>query len=603
SQLFSSFLDSLSILSFVPEEHSDLPIKSSGLPNSNIEIYNYHVSQFSTPQQTARIGSTVMETPIPHRDHESEHFTPILEQVAGRAIAGMKDTINEHDRSSSQPEVKTDDENMANSITARPLEQGVVDLEDAEMVVVDLGSEYLEKLEPLSSLKSQEAQIPEESKPLSSPVVQVRPTGESGAARHSPILAKLKALSSSVVPVQPEGGPAISDQWPVSQAGSDSSPELDDDLDDTRVRKKAKVAVVSPTALIEESQNSLQDEVISVKREIPTLTDCPVSADQASSAFPTPLINTEPRSRSANQPKQRSHTLLTGSKHLSSTIDLNSRPHPANQPQSETSFNSTKPNPGIPLFDWNTTSASPSNSVEPNSLMWSTRFAARDEHNSSLPTDTGIRIVFASSSSAGDSKPFLKFLSNKGVKKVRSMHDCTVLCVGKELKKTSKLILAVLLGKDVITDSVKGSDLLSIVHYMARDPKKEADWGISLDGALFRGKQGHRVLQDQTILFTPSAKKELGKNGFDELKEIVKCAGGKSVSSALPKKNSEETSSTVVVATHDNTEMAELRELGWRAYLKDIISLSVLRGKLDLGSDEFPIKNKEQMKESRKRKR
>lgn len=44
---------------------------------------------------------------------------------------------------------------MANSITARPLEQGVVDLEDAEMVVVDLGSEYLEKLEPLSSLKSQ----------------------------------------------------------------------------------------------------------------------------------------------------------------------------------------------------------------------------------------------------------------------------------------------------------------------------------------------------------------------------------------------------------------------------------------------------------------
>lgn len=235
--------------------------------------------------------------------------------------------------------------------------------------------------------------------------------------------------------------------------------------------------------------------------------------------------------------------------------------------------------------------------------MRSTRFAARDEHNSSLPTDTGIRIVFASSSSAGDSKPFLKFLSNKGVKKVRSVHDCTVLCVGKELKKTSKLILAVLLGKDVITDSVKGSDLLSIVHYMARDPKKEADWGISLDGALFWGKQGHRVLQDQTILFTPSAKKELGKNGFDELKEIVKCAGGKSVSSALPKKNSEETSSTVVVATHDNTEMAELRELGWRAYLKDIISLSVLRGKLDLGSDEFPIKDKEQMKESRKRKR
>lgn len=137
---------------------------------------------------------------------------------------------------------------------------------------------------------------------------------------------------------------------------------------------------------------------------------------------------------------------------------------------------------------------------------------------------------------------------------------------------------------------------------MARDAKKEAEWGISLDKAIYRGKQGLRVFQDHTILFTPSLK--LGKNGFDELKEVVKCAGAKSIASVLPKKSPEETergSSIIVVAMQNTTEVAALQKLGWRAYLKDIISLSILRGKLDLESDEFLIE--EQVKESRKRKR
>lgn len=134
---------------------------------------------------------------------------------------------------------------------------------------------------------------------------------------------------------------------------------------------------------------------------------------------------------------------------------------------------------------------------------------------------------------------------------------------------------------------------------MPRDFKKEADWGFTLEEAIHRGKRGLKVLEDQTIVFTSSVKKELGKSGFDELKEIVKYAGG--VSSALPKKTLEETPSTVVVATHDSPEVAQLQKLGWRVYVRDIISLSILRGKLDLESDEFLIT--EQKKESRKRKR
>lgn len=645
-------------LSLVPEEHSDLPIDSPSLPDSNFEYYNHQVSQISTPQRTARVGSAVMETPMPQRDHEYGSLTPILQRITGQAISRRKDSkkwpesplkrevmqtvrdtnerghlnsqpaskredehiadaaVNEQDSSSSQPEFKTEDMDI-DATAARPLGQGVLDLEHAEIAGADLESGCVKGSAPSLSLKSRvhpegargasgRSSILEESKPLSPPVVKVRPAEKPGASSHSPILAESKPLSSSVARVQAGRGPEALDQSPIPQAVSHSSSLQEDDLDDTPVRKKAKLAAVSLEGLIEESQDSLQNEVISVKRGFPAPTDRPVSTDQAPSTFPTPSINKNPRSRSANQPRQSTPTPSTGSKRLSPAIDSDFRPQSGNQQPSESSIKSTEPNPRTPLSDCNTISASPSKSVEPNSSMRSTRSTARDEHDGSSSTDGGTRIVFASSSSAGDSKPFLKFLSNKGVKKVQSVHDCTVLCVGKELKKTSKLILAVLLGKDIITDSwvtdsVKGNDLLGVVPYMARDPRKEAEWGISLDEAIYRGKRGLKILQDQTILFTPSAKKELGKNGFDEIKEIAKCAGARGVSSALPKKSPEETSFTVVIATHDNTEVAELQKLGWRAYVKDIISLSVLRGKLDLESDEFLIK--EPKKDSRKRKR
>ena len=652
-----SFYIGKTTLSLVPEEHGDLPTDSLGLPDSNFENYNHQVSQISTPQRTARVGSAVMETPMPHRDHEYESLTPILEKISEQAISGRKDSeewpesslkrevmrtvrdTSQRGHSSSQPEFKDENEHMAdaainerdcsssrlelktedmdsNVTVARPLGQGVVDLEDAEVEGVDLGLECTKDSEPPLSMKSRvhPKEEPggsgcspiEEPETLLPPMMWVRPAENPEESKNSPVLAEPKPLSPSIARVYPETRPEASDQSPILQAVSHSSSQMEDDLDDTPVRKKAKTVAGSREALIEDSQDSLQDEVISVKRGLPARKYRPVSADQALSKSSPPSINTKPRPRSVNQPRQKSSTSSTASKHLSPAVELDLRSHPANQSPPGSSFKLIGQNSRTLLSDRNTISASPSNSVEPNSSMRSTRSTARDEHNSSSSMDGEIRILFASSSSAGDSKPFLKFLSNKGVKKVQSVHDCTVLCVGKELKKTSKFILAVLLGKDIVTDSwvtdsVKGNDLLSLLPYAARDPKKEAEWSISLDRAIYRGKQGLKVLQDQSILFTPSAKKDLGKNGFDELKEIAKCAGARDVSSALPKKSPKETSSTLVIATQDDTEVAQLQKLGWRVYVKDIISLSVLRGKLDLESDEFFIE--EQKKEDRKRKR
>ena len=521
-----SFYLGKTTLSLVPQEQDDLPIDSSSLPDSDFEHYHHRGSQIATPQ-TGRLGSTVMETPMLHSDHESKHFTPTLEQVTGQAISEMEDikdwpgnasklktmqtvrgasddgrsslqpelrgsdyvanaATNEPDRSSPQLHVKTEDRDMANATAVTLLEHNVVDLEDVEMAGSDTESEMVEKSEPSSSIESRvhlegesggssRSLILEKSRPLESPLARAgtfpgqpgscEGSGPQlpGALTDSPTLTTSKPWSLSHARVEPERGEA-SDQSPIQEI-SPSGPQTDGD---NPVRKKAKTAAVPDEDLIEESQNSLQREVVSVKIRIPTKTDRPIFADQTPSTFVAPSTNNKSPSSSATQPKQRSSAATKRSKHLNSAITSKSRRHSANERPSDFSFNTTGSNPQT---DRNTTSTPPSISASPHSSMRSTRSAARDENDCFPSSNTGMRIVFASSSSAGNSKPFLKFLSRKGVKMVQSVHDCTVLCVGKELKKTSKLILAVILGKDIVTDdwvtdSVNGDDLLSLVPYV-----------------------------------------------------------------------------------------------------------------------------------------
>lgn len=654
--------------SLIPEADSNLPTDSPDLPDSNFQNYYQQVTQISTPHRTPRVSSVVMETPRAHRDQGSEILTPILEQITGQAISARKNSENwpqspskrqimrtvrdasEHRHSNSQPEVKTEAEHIVDATInhhpsslpriktevrdvgeptdATPM---MVDLEDTAMANVYLKSENFEKSEPLSTLKSRtpserepspsnksiisnrdrdkskfrgasQSPIPEESKSLPSFKERVLSTAEPETLSTSPGLPRSKPLPPSDAQLQLESKPSSSP--PILPSVSDPMEQLDDDLDGP-VRKKTKTEVVSHEALTQESQDGLEDEPISVTKGPPAPTNGPFFTNQVSATFQGPFTNTDSRSRSEKQP--RCPTPPTGPRHLRPSSESDSRPRPTQEPPSDPSIKSIGLKPRTPFSERNAFSASPSYSVEPNSSLRSTRSWARDEYNSPSSTPAGTRILFASSSSVGDSKPFLKFLSKNKVMKVQSVHDCTVLCVGKELKKTSKLILAVMLGKDIVTDnwvtdSIKANDLLSLVGYLPRDPKKEAEWGISLDEAIYRGRtKDLQILKGQTIIFTPSSKKELGKSGFDELKEIVKCAGAKGVSSTLPRKSPEETPSTIVIGTQDSTEMAELQKLGYSLYVKDIISLSVLRGHLDLESDEFLIKEEKQ--ESRKRKR
>lgn len=206
------------------------------------------------------------------------------------------------------------------------------------------------------------------------------------------------------------------------------------------------------------------------------------------------------------------------------------------------------------------------------------------------------RVFFSSSTTIDRASKRLTFLERNGVTKVNSVEECDILCVAKgELKKTGSLVLAVISGKEVITDdwistSISKGELLDPRSFLARDPTKEAEWKIDLREAIERGKRGMKPFLNSSFFFTSAAKKDLGK-GFTDLKAIAMHAGAKSVQVSIPKKPSQkgDKSQTFIIAAQDDGELPALEEAGWRSFNKDIITLSVLRGTVDVEGNEFLI--------------
>lgn len=228
----------------------------------------------------------------------------------------------------------------------------------------------------------------------------------------------------------------------------------------------------------------------------------------------------------------------------------------------------------------------------------STRSVQLREHSPLPSSMTGEprRVFFSSSTTIDRASKRLTFLERNGVTKVNSVEECDILCVGKgELKKTGSLVLAVVFGKEVITDdwistSISKGELLDPRSFLARDPTKESEWKINLSEAIERGKRGIKPFLNSSFFFTSAAKKDLGK-GFTDLKAIAMHAGAKSVQVSIPKKPSQldDKSKTFIIAVQDDGELPALEDAGWRSFNKDIITLSVLRGTVDVEGNEFLV--------------
>lgn len=203
------------------------------------------------------------------------------------------------------------------------------------------------------------------------------------------------------------------------------------------------------------------------------------------------------------------------------------------------------------------------------------------------------RLVF-SYSTVVDKKNIIRRFEELGGTIVHRIQEANIVCVGKgTLKKTSKLLLAIILGKTIVTEqwlisSAKRERLLDPKNFLPRAAKQENDWGFSLKEAIDRGPQLKSLLDGRTIVLTTALKDRLGLETFKEYKMIVSALGARRsyVFEPATKRSSYPTELYIGMNNDaDTTAVARLKVPLWD---KDMIPLSVLRGGLQTNS-EFQI--------------
>jgi len=188
-----------------------------------------------------------------------------------------------------------------------------------------------------------------------------------------------------------------------------------------------------------------------------------------------------------------------------------------------------------------------------------------------------------------------KFLSEH---KARQSNDfkksgSNFLCVGAgELKTTAKLLMALLLRKEIVTDSwvvdsEKAGYLLQTAYYLphALAPTKDIDRSL-----LFKGKN---------VYFTPAVKKSYGES-FSDICTIVRAAGATGAGSE-PSRNFKEELEVIALGLADgDNDVPVLQGKNITVYKKDLISSSILEGELKTDDDDLVIARKDDPKKVEK---
>lgn len=120
---------------------------------------------------------------------------------------------------------------------------------------------------------------------------------------------------------------------------------------------------------------------------------------------------------------------------------------------------------------------------------------------------------------------------------------------------------------------------MSVDAYQPTAPAKEQEWNFKLQDVLGRPQT---PFEGYTIYFT-SALHSMYKP-FTEIEQVCKAAGAK-VAPKLGKK----TEKVIILAMDDDKEAGKLMADGITCYSRDLLPISIFRGRLDLDSDEFKL--------------
>ena len=203
-----------------------------------------------------------------------------------------------------------------------------------------------------------------------------------------------------------------------------------------------------------------------------------------------------------------------------------------------------------------------------------------------------LAIVFSGSTFATD-KTAVAFLKRNARIMDAVTPQVDYLCIGSGvLKTTSKILKAVALGKPIISDEwvrqcLERDAILDPSKFLAEDERAEQQMDAPRTWSRGTNPPRSDLFGGRTIYMTPALKKSLG-TGFNEIRGLVKLLGARDATSFPATDSTDVKSDKYVVLGLDigDSDSAGLFQSGVPVYSKDLISLAILRGRLNLG-DEF----------------
>jgi hypothetical protein len=156
--------------------------------------------------------------------------------------------------------------------------------------------------------------------------------------------------------------------------------------------------------------------------------------------------------------------------------------------------------------------------------------------------------------------------------------------------------LAVALGKQILSDdwaiqSAEGNLLLDPAQFIARDADKETEWNLPANWS--SGWPRTNLLNDNDVLITPQLKKKYGQ-GYKDIEKIIKTLGASKItSSSAGVRNFDGSPTTIVLglAAEDNDSI-NITAKGFACYDKDVLPISILRGRLSLDEHKIDFSEK-----------
>ncbi|KAH6625301.1 hypothetical protein C7974DRAFT_376839 [Boeremia exigua] len=198
--------------------------------------------------------------------------------------------------------------------------------------------------------------------------------------------------------------------------------------------------------------------------------------------------------------------------------------------------------------------------------------------------------VATSNSAIKEGSTALKFLRKHGGTFLTTVGErCNILCVRDGgLAKTMKVFQAIALGIPIVTDkwltdSAKAESFLDLSSYKPAVVQQEKEWGFSLEKVWGTAQT---PFKGYCIYFTPALKKTY--TNFREMERVCQTVGAE-VTAKRPSKNK---NNIVLAMEEDDPDAERMIQDGEACYHKDLVTTSILRGRIDLGGDEFRIKAK-----------